>query len=95
MSKTSIFGVLLEVLHQKRGYDPNFNFFLELELVKLDVFSYEFFRVSKMELIFLERSATFRRTTTDSVPQLANGFLSLLSLQGYLGPFLRRTENPV
>jgi hypothetical protein len=36
--ETNVFGAPLEVLHQKRGSDPQLHFFLELELAKLYIF---------------------------------------------------------
>lgn len=43
-----------EVLHQKYGFDPSSTFFLKLELVELDIFGCEFFRVGGVKLIFME-----------------------------------------
>lgn len=50
----SVFGAPLEVLQKNMDLAPNPTFFLELELVELDVFGREFHEVGGVELFFLE-----------------------------------------
>jgi hypothetical protein len=52
--ETSIFGAPLEVFHKNVDLALNSTFFLELELVELDMFGWQFCRVGGVEQFFME-----------------------------------------